>query len=117
MGIILRRISNVGHNGIRFESATAVSYQLWAGKQALERYAYGAASTYLARALEHLHRLPDTPQHRHQELELLMTLTPAVIATQGWAVPEVEQHYIRAQALCHHQGCRAVFSCVGGRGV
>jgi predicted ATPase len=82
----------------------AVCYRELAGEQALSRHAYREAEEHLRRALEGLERLPDTPQRRHQELDLLMALGPVLIATQGYAVPEVEQLYTRAQALCHQIG-------------
>jgi predicted ATPase len=76
----------------------AVCYRELCGTQALGRHAYREAIEHLTRALEGLERIPDTPQRRHQELDLIMALGPALIATQGYAAPEVEQLYARAQA-------------------
>ena len=39
-----------------------------------------------------------------QELLLVLSLGPALIATKGWAAREVEQTYSRAQELCQQVG-------------
>jgi predicted ATPase len=54
--------------------------------------------------LESLKTLPDTPERTRQELDLQTTLGPALIATRGYAAPEVERTYRRAQELCLQVG-------------
>jgi predicted ATPase len=54
--------------------------------------------------VELLAALPDTPTRVQQELDLQITLGPALMATKGLAVPEVEQTYARARALCQQVG-------------
>jgi hypothetical protein len=54
--------------------------------------------------LELLTALPDTPQRIQHDLDLLTTLGPALMATQGYAVPEVLQAYTRARELCQQIG-------------
>ncbi|MDF3835723.1 adenylate/guanylate cyclase domain-containing protein [Cupriavidus basilensis] len=82
----------------------AVDYLLCAGQQALQRSAQIEAIRHLGTAVELIKRLPDTPERTRQELTLLLTLGPALIATRGQAAPEVEATYRRALALCEQGG-------------
>jgi class 3 adenylate cyclase/predicted ATPase len=82
----------------------AVKYLHCAGQQALERSAQIEAICHLGTAVELLKRLPDTPERARQELALLLTLGPALIATRGQAATEVEATYRRALALCEQGG-------------
>ncbi|MBI3800513.1 MAG: AAA family ATPase [Deltaproteobacteria bacterium] len=82
----------------------AVEYLGLAGQQAEQRSAYTEAITHLTTALELLKTLPDTPERTQQELNLLITLGPALTTTKGWAAPEVGRAYARAQELCRQVG-------------
>jgi predicted ATPase len=44
--------------------------------------------------------LPDTPDRARQERALLLALGVSLVATQGFASPDVEQTYVRARELC-----------------
>jgi DNA-binding winged helix-turn-helix (wHTH) protein/predicted ATPase len=88
-----------GHDTVR-----AVRYLHAAGEQAMQRSAHQEALLHLTRGLTLLHGLPETPERVQQELDLQLALGPALIATKGQASPEVEQAYVRAQALCHWLG-------------
>ena len=48
--------------------------------------------------------LPDTPERSQQELILQTTLGPALIATRGYAAPDVAHTYARARDLCRRMG-------------
>ena len=48
--------------------------------------------------------LPETPARARQELDLQMALAPALMASKGYAAPEVEHTYARAQELCRQVG-------------
>jgi class 3 adenylate cyclase len=85
-------------------SAKAVPYWLRAGQHASERSAYVEAIAHLKKGLALIETLPDTPERAQQELFAQMTLGPALMATKGQAVPEVEHAYIRARALCEQLG-------------
>jgi predicted ATPase len=85
-------------------SVPAVTYWQRAGQRALQRSACVEAINHLTMALELLTTLPDTPERRHQELEVYTTLGPALIATKGYAAPDVERAYTRARALCQQVG-------------
>jgi TOMM system kinase/cyclase fusion protein len=85
-------------------SAPAVVYWQRAGQRASERSAHMEAIAHLTRGLEVLNTLPDTPERTQQELVLQTTLGPALLATKGYAAPEVGKVYARAQELCQQVG-------------
>jgi predicted ATPase/class 3 adenylate cyclase len=84
--------------------AQAIPYWQRAGQQALQRSANLEAVQHLTTALELLATLPETPARAQQELELQIAQGPALMATRGFAAPEVEQTYARARALCQQVG-------------
>jgi len=47
-----------------------------------------------------LERLPDTPEHAEQEISLQLTLGVPLIATAGYAAPDVGSVYLKARELC-----------------
>jgi TOMM system kinase/cyclase fusion protein len=85
-------------------SAQAIPYWQQAGQHASERSAHVEALAHLTRGLEVLNTLPDTPARTQQELVLQTTLGPVLLATKGYAAPEVGQVYARAQELCQQVG-------------
>jgi TOMM system kinase/cyclase fusion protein len=85
-------------------STQAVPYWQRAGQRASERSAYVEAIAHLIRGLEVLTTLPDTSERTQQELVLQTTLGPVLLATKGYAAPEVGQVYARAQDLCQRVG-------------
>jgi predicted ATPase len=82
----------------------AIKYLHLAGQQAGERSAYLEAITHLTTALQLLDTLPDTLERNRQELILQTVLAPVVVFAKGFAVPEVEQIYLRARELCRQVG-------------
>jgi predicted ATPase len=76
--------------------AQAVAYWQRAGQHAIERSAYAEAIAHLSKGLEVLKTLPDTPERIRQELNVQITLGPALMNARGQAAPEVEYAYIRA---------------------
>jgi class 3 adenylate cyclase/predicted ATPase len=84
--------------------AAALPYWQRAGQQAHQRSANLEAVQHLTKALELLHKLPETPARHQQELDLQLALGPALIATKGTAAPEVAQTYARARVLCAQVG-------------
>jgi class 3 adenylate cyclase/predicted ATPase len=85
-------------------ASQAIPYWQRAGQQALQRSANPEAVQHLTTGLELLATLPETPARGQQELDLRMTLGPALMATRGYAAPEVEQTYARARELCRQVG-------------
>ena len=86
------------------DTARAVQYMQQAAENALRRYAYQEVVGHLTRGLALLATLPETAARAQQELDLQLTLGPALTATKGHAAPEVEQTYTRAQVLCTEVG-------------
>jgi class 3 adenylate cyclase/predicted ATPase len=82
----------------------AIPHWQRAGQQALQRSANPEAIQHLTRSLALLATLPETPARVQQELDLQMALAPALMASKGYAAPEVEHTYARAQELCRQVG-------------
>ncbi len=82
----------------------AVDYLQLAGQQASQRSAHVEAISHLTTALELLKTLPDAPERAQQELTLQIALGAPLIATKGFAAPEVGKAYARARELCQHTG-------------
>jgi predicted ATPase len=58
------------------------------------------AISHLNKGLELLSSLPATPERVRQELDLQVTLGTSLMATKGYAAPEVGHVYTRAHTLC-----------------
>jgi predicted ATPase len=82
----------------------AVSYLLRAGQRAGRLSANEEAIGHLRRGLALLQSLPDRPERSPQELEFQIALGNALLATKGFAAPEVGQAYRQAQVLCQKIG-------------
>jgi predicted ATPase len=82
----------------------AIPYWRRAGERAIQGSANVEAISHLTKGLELLATLPETLARAQQELDFLMALGPALMATQGPATLEVEQTYARTRALCQQIG-------------
>jgi predicted ATPase len=82
----------------------AIPYWQQAGQKAIRRSANVEASSHLTKGLELLKTLPDTPERAQQELTLQLALAAPLMATKGWATPEVARTYSRARELCQQVG-------------
>ena len=82
----------------------AVQYLQQAAENAIRRFAYQEAVGLARRGLELLERLPDTTERAQQELWLHLTLGVPLIATEGYAAPDVGSVYTRARELCKQLG-------------
>jgi predicted ATPase len=82
----------------------AVEYLQRAGQQAVQRSAHAEAISHLTTALEFLRTLPDTPARTQHELGLQIALGTPLMATKGFAAPEVGALYTRARELCQQGG-------------
>jgi predicted ATPase len=93
----------------------AVGYWYQAGQRAHERSAHVEAIGHLTKGLELLTTLPDTREHRQQELDLQITLGRALMATKGLAAPDTGAAYHRARELCQQVGeTPQIFPVLGG---
>ena len=82
----------------------AVVYLHLAGQQAVRRSAHEEAIRHVSLALDLCKTLADTPTRVQQEIELYVLLGAPLMATKGFAAPEVERAYTRARALCQQMG-------------
>ena len=84
--------------------APAVAYWQRAGARTAGRSAHREAIGHFHKALEVLTLLPDTSARAQQELALQRALGASLVASRGFAAPEVEHAYSRARALCRRLG-------------
>ena len=82
----------------------AVEHWYKAGQQALQRSANPEAVGHLQKGLKVLMTLPRSAARDRQELALQTTQGPALMATKGYAAPEVGEAYVRARELCELVG-------------
>src|SRR5262249_41008475 len=71
----------------------AVHYWHQAGQRASERSAYVEAISHLNEGLELLQTLPETPDRIQREVDMHMTLGASLLATKGYAAPELGKTY------------------------
>jgi class 3 adenylate cyclase len=83
----------------------AVRYWLKAGQQALGLSGMVEAAALLTNGLSVLAKVPDSRSRQEHELELQIGLGQAIIATQGYAAPAVNQAFARARELCKRLSC------------
>jgi predicted ATPase/class 3 adenylate cyclase len=81
-------------------AALAISYWHEAGQRAAKGSASKEAAAHLSRGLELIEALADSPERSELEFALQTTLGPVLIATKGYAAPEVGAAYDRARELC-----------------
>jgi class 3 adenylate cyclase/predicted ATPase len=75
-----------------------------AGQHAARLSAHLETIAHLSKALELLPTLPDDTARASLELDLLVTIGPSLIASKGYAAPEVGKASIRARELCSQLG-------------
>jgi predicted ATPase len=80
----------------------AVGYWHKAGQSAVQRSAHVEAISHLTKGLKWLPTLPKTPDRVQREVNMYIALGASLIATKGWAAPEVGETYTYAQQLCQH---------------
>jgi DNA-binding SARP family transcriptional activator/predicted ATPase len=77
-----------------------------AASVAQQRFADAEATVLLRRALVLCRKMPESARRDAQELDLLVTLGPALVSTQGYAMTEVGESYARALELSQRLGDR-----------
>ncbi len=84
--------------------AKAVSYWRQAGLRAQAHSAHLEAVSHLTKGIDCLTHVPDTVDRHRHELELQLALAPSLVATQGFATPDVGRCYRRAMTLGERVG-------------
>ena len=93
----------------------AILYLRQAAENALRRYAYHEALTFLTKGLALLAHLPESAERAHKELALLFSFIQAAVAGKGHASVDVKHAYTRVQELSVHVGnTRQLFSVLLG---
>jgi DNA-binding winged helix-turn-helix (wHTH) protein/tetratricopeptide (TPR) repeat protein len=87
------------------DNRRAAKYLDQAARNAIRRFAYREAVNLARRGLELLGRLPDSAERAKQELSLQLTLGVPLIATEGYAAPNVGVVYLKARELCQQLEC------------
>ncbi len=85
-------------------AARAAPYWRRAGELAAGRSANVEAIAHLSKGLELIGTVPNGPEQLEEELALCLAIGGPLIATKGYAAPEVERTYGRALALCEQLG-------------
>jgi len=84
----------------------AIRHYREAAAVARERFAVGEEIELLRRGLALCGQFQESSRRDAQELDLLVTLGPALVATKGYAAPEVGEKYTRALELTQRLGRR-----------
>ncbi len=82
----------------------AVDYLHRAGRQAVQRSANNEAINLLSKALDLLGTTREGSERGQRELEILLTLVPALVVSKNYASPEVAEASDRAIALAGRVG-------------
>src|SRR5205823_3843007 len=82
------------------DQASASVYFLQAARNAARVFAYPEAAILCERGLLALRTVPESRDRDAQELLFLLTLGMSLMATRGYAAPEVEKTHQRSRELC-----------------
>jgi DNA-binding SARP family transcriptional activator/predicted ATPase len=85
-----------------------------AAAYARQRYADTEAADLLRRALALCRGFSETDHRLKQELDLLVTLGPTLVTTEGYSAEEVGRTYERALDLCRRLSDRNIFVTLSG---
>jgi class 3 adenylate cyclase/tetratricopeptide (TPR) repeat protein len=93
-------VERLAHHAFRGEVwDRAVRYGREAAARSFARSTLSEALGHVERALEALAHLPETPERRREELELVTERATALRMLHGYAAPEVEPVYLKAREL------------------
>jgi DNA-binding SARP family transcriptional activator/predicted ATPase len=92
----------------------AIEYYRRAGAYARQRYADAKAAELLRRALALCRGLPESDRTLNKELDLLVTLGPVLVTSEGYSAPEVGATYERALELSREHDYRHIFAILSG---
>jgi len=92
----------------------AIEHYWRAAAYARQRYADTEAADLLRRALALCRGFPESDRRLTQELDLLVTLGPALVTTEGYSAAEVGETYERALGLSRRLDDRNIFVILSG---
>jgi class 3 adenylate cyclase/tetratricopeptide (TPR) repeat protein len=82
------------------EFEKSARYYFAAAQKALPKSANLEVLSHTAKALDLLQRLPASPERAELEVDLRCVRGGALVASRGWASPEVRDCFLRARDLC-----------------
>jgi DNA-binding SARP family transcriptional activator/predicted ATPase len=107
-----------GQIALHFEqagmAAESIEYFRRAAGYARQRYANAEAADLLRQGLALCRGLPDSDRRLKQELDLLATLGPVLVATQGYSAAEVGETYNRALEISRRFDDRIRYAILSG---
>src|SRR5204863_2677337 len=92
----------------------AIEHYRQAASDARQRYADTEAADLLRRALALCRSFSESDRRLKQELELLATLGPALVTTEGYSAAEVGETYERALELSRQLNDHNIFVILSG---
>ncbi|MGA7410830.1 MAG: AAA family ATPase [Bryobacteraceae bacterium] len=92
----------------------AIAHYQRAASYARQRYADAEAAELLRRALALCRGFPESNRRLKQELDLLVTLGPALVTTEGYSAAEVGETYERALDLARRLEDRSILVTLSG---
>jgi class 3 adenylate cyclase/tetratricopeptide (TPR) repeat protein len=93
----------------------SAEYWFLAGKRSREQSAYLEATAHFRKALQQIETLKPSPDRLKEEIRSTVALGSTLIATRGYAAPEVRAIYSRANELCAKGGnARELLSSLAG---
>ncbi len=92
----------------------AIEYYRRAAAYARQRYANAEAAELLRQALALCRGFPESERRLNQELDLLATLGPALVTTEGYSAAEVGETYHRALDISRRFDDRNIFGILSG---
>ncbi|MGH9612752.1 MAG: ATP-binding protein, partial [Bryobacteraceae bacterium] len=110
--------SRNGQIASHFEQAgmaqEAIEYYQRAAAYSRQRYADTESADLLRRSLALCRGFSESARRLKQELDLLVTLGPALVTTEGYSAPEVGETYQRALDLSRQLDDRNIFAILSG---
>jgi class 3 adenylate cyclase/tetratricopeptide (TPR) repeat protein len=96
-------------------SQDSAHYWFLAGKRSREQSAYLEAAAHFRKSLRQIETLTPSPDRLKEEIRATVALGSALIATRGYAAPEVQATYSRANELCAKGGnARDILTALAG---
>jgi predicted ATPase len=92
----------------------AIEYLRRAAGYARQRYANAEAAELLRQALALCRGFPESDRRLQQELDLLATLGPALVTTEGYSAAEVGETYNRALEISRRFDDRSIYAILSG---
>jgi len=95
------------HYTLALQPDAAIKYWITAGQRASEHSANLEVIAHVKNGMALLAHISDMAVRNQYELQLLLILGPALLATKGLGARDAEEVYVHAQKLCREEGATA----------